>query len=77
MNQKQREWTPEAHECRILSRLANGPLTLKGVLGGLAHWWKRGDCVDALKRLLERGDIVEFEGPRRRYFALRETKHAR
>ena len=64
------EWTPEAHERRILSRLAERPLTQKGLLSGLQHWWTRGECLRALERLLEHGDIIEFKGPRKRYFAL-------
>lgn len=65
------EWTPELHETRIVGMLAAGPLTQKGVLGGLAHWWTRNDCLDGLVRLVERGEVVEIDGRRTRRFALK------
>jgi hypothetical protein len=71
------DWTPETHERRILSRLAEGPLTQKGVMGGLAPWWKRNDCVDALERLIARGEVLEFPGPRRPYFRLKDDEDGR
>jgi hypothetical protein len=66
------EWTPEAHERRILSRLRERPVTQKGILRGLAHWWTRGDCLKVLERLIACGEVVEFRGPRWRYFRLKD-----
>lgn len=66
------DWTPELHEARVLRELEAGPLTQKRVLGGLAQWWTRADCFDALARLVERGDVVEIDGLRTRRFALKE-----
>lgn len=64
--------TPAHHEERILRMLEeDGPLTEKAVAGGLANWWTRSDCYDALRRLIKRGEVVEIDGLRKRRFALK------
>jgi hypothetical protein len=67
---RQLDWIPEVHEARILHLLGDSPLTFKGLLGGLAHWWTRSDCADALARLVECGEVVQI----RRRFVLTRRK---
>ena len=59
------------HEWRVRDRLHEGPMTAKGIAGGLVHWWDRSDCYDALARLVAREEVIQFDGRRSRYFALR------
>ena len=66
------DWTPARHEERILHRLrSEGPLTEKAIAGGLISWLKSNDCYDALRRLVERGDVVKIDGSRKWRFALK------